>query len=158
MFGIVRIFALAIAGAVWLLAAESAHPTADLLSEILKINTSNPPGHEAELAALLASKFKPLGFEIDIINTPETGKAHFIARLKGDGTQKPILIAAHADVVGVEDARSGRWIRSPASLKTAMYMAAALSTSKVDWAVFAQAVLMIARNKVPLHRDIYLPL
>ena len=28
--------------------------------------------------------------------------AHVIARLKGDGSKKPILLAAHADVVGVE--------------------------------------------------------
>ena len=99
MFGIARLAAVCGTLAV---AAEPPHPTAELLSEILRVNTSNPPGHEAELAALLAAKFKPLGFEIDIIQTPETGKSHFIARLKGDGTQKPILLAAHADVVGVE--------------------------------------------------------
>ena len=30
------------------------------------------------------------------------GKSHFIARLRGDGSKRPILLAAHADVVGVE--------------------------------------------------------
>src|SRR3954453_10952168 len=79
-----------------------ANETAALLTELIRINTSNPPGQEAKMAEFLAQKFRPLGFEIDIIPTPESGKAHFIARLRGDGSKKPILIAAHADVVGVE--------------------------------------------------------
>src|SRR6266545_6601801 len=78
------------------------HPTADLLTELIRVNTSNPPGQEGKLAEFLAAKLKPLGFEVDIFPTPEAGKAHLIARLKGDGTRKPILLAAHADVVGVE--------------------------------------------------------
>lgn len=89
--------ALAVAGA-----QTPVNDTAKLLAEVIRVNTSNPPGNEAKLAALLKSKFEPLGFQIDIITTPEPTKAHFIARLKGDGSKKPILLAAHADVVGVE--------------------------------------------------------
>src|SRR3954468_1080045 len=85
----------------WGLSAQS-HPTADLLAELIRVNTSNPPGQEGALAAFLAARFRPLGFEVEIFPTPEPGKAHFIARLKGDGTRKPVLLAAHADVVGVE--------------------------------------------------------
>src|SRR6266576_1967536 len=75
---------------------------ARLLTEVIRVDTSNPPGNEGKLAEFLKTKFAPLGFEIDIIPTPTPGKAHFIARLRGDGTKKPILLAAHADVVGVE--------------------------------------------------------
>ena len=69
---------------------------------MIRIDNSNPPGHEAQLDDLLAAKLKPLGFEIDIVPTPEAGKSHLIARLRGDGSKKPILLAAHADTVGVE--------------------------------------------------------
>ena len=150
MPGFVRLYSLLAASTV-LIAAE--HPTADLLGEILRVDTSNPPGHEAELAALLAAKFKPLGFEIDIIPTPETGKAHFIARLKGDGTQKPILIAAHADVVGVE---REKWSVDPFAgvIKDGYVYGRGAIDFKGGLAVFAQAVMMIAKNKIPLHRDI----
>jgi len=86
----------------FLLTAAALAQTADFLAEIIRVNTSNPPGQEGKLDELLATKFKPLGFEVDIIQTPEPGKAHFIARLRGDGSKKPILLAAHADVVGVE--------------------------------------------------------
>ena len=82
--------------------AAAQDPTAALLSEVIRVNTSNPPGREGALAELLAPRFRAAGFTVDIVPTPEAGKAHFIARLKGDGSKRPILLAAHADVVGVE--------------------------------------------------------
>src|SRR5260370_14179995 len=85
------LFRLAIAALICLgldheaLAQRKEHPTADLLSELIRVDTSNPPGNEGKLDELLAAKFRPLDFEIEIIPTPEPGKAHFIARIKGDG-------------------------------------------------------------------------
>src|SRR5260370_3321015 len=81
-------------------AAGPVNDTAALLADIIRIDTSNPPGNEAKLAAFLKTKFAPLGLEIDIIPTPDPAKAHFIARLKGDGSKPPVLLAAHAAAVG----------------------------------------------------------
>jgi acetylornithine deacetylase/succinyl-diaminopimelate desuccinylase-like protein len=132
---------------------EAGNPTAALLQELIRINTSNPPGLEGKMAKFLAQKFKPLGFEIDIIPTPETGKAHFIARLRGDGSKKPILIAAHADVVGVE---REKWSVDPFAgvIKDGYVLGRGAIDFKGGLAVFAQAVMMIAKNKIPLSRDI----
>lgn len=87
------------------MAAQGSSPsdaTTRLLQELIRLDTSNPLGHEGQMAELLASKLEPLGFEIEIVPTPEAGKAHLLARLRGDGSRKPILLASHADVVGVE--------------------------------------------------------
>ena len=134
-------------------AFQPSNPTADLLVELLKVNTSNPPGNEGALDALLASKFRPLGFEIDIIPTPQAGKSHFIARLKGDGTKKPILLAAHADTVGIE---REKWSVDPylGVIKDGYIYGRGAIDFKGGLAVFAEAVLDLARNKVPLHRDV----
>jgi acetylornithine deacetylase/succinyl-diaminopimelate desuccinylase-like protein len=144
------IFGLTISG----LAAQS-HPTADLLSELIRVNTSNPPGHEAAMAEFLAAKLKPLGFEVDIFATPEPGKSHFIARLKGDGTRKPILLAAHADVVGVE---REKWTLDPfaGTIRDGYVFGRGAIDFKGGLAVFTQAVILLARNRVPLHRDVIL--
>jgi acetylornithine deacetylase/succinyl-diaminopimelate desuccinylase-like protein len=144
-------FAAALSFSLPALAAD--HPTADLLAEIIRVNTSNPPGHEAHLAELLASKFKPLGFQIDIIPTPEPGKAHFIARIKGDGTKKPLLLASHADVVGVE---REKWSVDPFAgvIKDGYVYGRGAIDFKGGVAVFAQAVMMLAMKHVPLHRDV----
>jgi acetylornithine deacetylase/succinyl-diaminopimelate desuccinylase-like protein len=127
--------------------------TAKLLQELIRVNTSNPPGNEAQLAALLKTKFAPLGFEIDIIPTPDPAKAHFIARLKGDGSKKPILLAAHADVVGVE---REKWTVDPFAgvIRDGYVMGRGAIDFKGGLAVFAQAVMMLAKNKIPLARDV----
>jgi acetylornithine deacetylase/succinyl-diaminopimelate desuccinylase-like protein len=133
--------------------AQSGNPTADLLGEIIRVNTSNPPGQEGKLDELLATKFKPLGFEVEIIQTPEPGKAHFIARLRGDGSKKPILLAAHADVVGVE---REKWSLDPFEgvLKDGYIFGRGAIDFKGGLAVFAEAAMMLAKNKVPLARDV----
>lgn len=133
--------------------AGSADSTARLLVEVLQVDTSNPPGNEGKLADFLAGKFKPLGFEVDIIPTPEAGKAHFIARLRGDGSKKPILLAAHADVVGVE---REKWSLDPFAgiIKDGYVYGRGAIDFKGGLAVFARAVMMLAENKVPLARDV----
>src|ERR1700679_513783 len=93
---------IGIIGVLMCAAARAQSPTAALLAELIRVDTSNPPGNEAKIDELLAAKLRPLGFQIDIIPTPVAGKSVMFARLKGDGSAKPVLIAAHGDVVGVE--------------------------------------------------------
>jgi len=131
------------------------NPTAELLSQLIRIDTSNPPGQEAKIAELLASKFRALGIDVTIVPTPEPGKAHFIARLKGDGTKKPVLLAAHADVVGVE---RDKWTLDPFGgvVKDGYVYGRGAIDFKGGIAVFAEAVMMLAKNHVPLRRDVIL--
>jgi acetylornithine deacetylase/succinyl-diaminopimelate desuccinylase-like protein len=129
------------------------NPTAELLGEVIRVDTSNPPGNEGELARLLETKFAPLGFEIDIVQTPQDGKAHFIARLRGDGSKRPVLLAAHADVVGVEP---DKWTQAPFGgdiVDGYVYGRGAIDF-KGGLAVFAEAIMRLARNDVALARDV----
>ena len=66
-------------------------PTASLLQELIRVDTSNPPGNEGKLDELLAPKFRALGFQVEIIPTPQAGKTVMFARLKGDGSAKPAV-------------------------------------------------------------------
>jgi acetylornithine deacetylase/succinyl-diaminopimelate desuccinylase-like protein len=133
--------------------AHAANPTADLLVELIRVDTSNPPGNENKLDELLAAKLRPLGFEVDIFPTPQPGKTHMIARLKGDGSAKPVLIASHADVVGVE---RDKWSVDPFAgvIKDGYVYGRGAIDFKGGVAVFAEAVMRLARNKIPLKRDV----
>jgi acetylornithine deacetylase/succinyl-diaminopimelate desuccinylase-like protein len=133
--------------------SDTSSPTARLLAELIRIDTSNPPGREGAVADFLAPRFRDLGFQVDIVPTPEPGKSHFFARLKGDGSKKPILLAAHADVVGVE---REKWTVDPFAgvIKDGYVFGRGAIDFKGGLAVFAEAVLMLARNKVPLARDV----
>ena len=130
-----------------------ADPTAALLVELIRANTSNPPGNTGSVANLLAPKFKALGFQVDIIQTPDTGKAHFIARLHGNGSKRPVLIAAHADVVGVE---REKWTVDPfaGTVKDGYVFGRGAIDFKGGIAVFARAAMMLAERKIPLDRDV----
>ena len=133
--------------------AQAVDPTAQLLSEIIRINTSNPPGRTRELADLLAPRFRAAGFTVEIIQTPDSAKVHFIARLKGDGTRKPILLAAHADVVGVE---REKWSLDPFAgiIRDGHVYGRGAIDFKGGLAVFAMAALRLGERKVPLSRDV----
>src|SRR5438477_5383743 len=128
-------------------------PTAALLVELIKVNTSNPPGTTAGIAALLAPRFKALGFEVDVVQTPDSGKVHLIARLRGNGSKRPILVAAHGDVVGVEPEK---WTVDPFAgvVKDGRVYGRGAIDFKGGMAVFARAVMMLAERRIPLARDV----
>jgi acetylornithine deacetylase/succinyl-diaminopimelate desuccinylase-like protein len=132
---------------------QASNPTAELLAEVIRLNTSNPPGNEDLISQFLAPRFKALGFEVEIIPTPVAGKSHFIARLRGDGSKKPILLAAHSDVVGVE---REKWTVDPFAgvIKDGYVFGRGAIDFKGGMAVFARAVMMLAERKVPLARDV----
>jgi acetylornithine deacetylase/succinyl-diaminopimelate desuccinylase-like protein len=127
--------------------------TADLLSELIKLDTSNPPGRETQVGDLLAARMKPLGFEITQVPTPEAGKSHFFARLKGDGSKRPVLLAAHADVVGVE---REKWSVDPFGgvVRDGHVYGRGAIDFKGGIAVFARAVMQLAERDIPLARDV----
>jgi acetylornithine deacetylase/succinyl-diaminopimelate desuccinylase-like protein len=134
-------------------AASPVDPTAALLAEVIRLDTSNPPGVTQALADLLAGRFRAAGFSIEIIPTPDSGKVHFIARLKGDGSKRPVLLAAHADVVGVE---REKWSVDPFAgvIKDGHVYGRGAIDFKGGLAVFAIAALRLAEQKVPLARDV----
>jgi len=144
---------LAFAGSLGAQAAPPLDPTASLLTEIIRINTSNPPGRTQALAELLGARFRAAGFTVEIFPTPDSAKVHFIARLKGDGTKKPILLAAHADVVGVE---REKWTLDPFAgvVRDGYVYGRGAIDFKGGMAVFATAALRLAERKVPLARDV----
>ncbi len=155
------LFKLAIVSGVCLIltqqgtAQRKQDPTADLLIELIRVNSSNPPGNNRDLAELLAKKFRALGVEVEIIPTPDADKVHFIARVKGDGSKKPVLLAAHGDVVGVE---RQKWTVDPfaGTVKDGYIYGRGAMDFKGGIAVFAEAIMELVKNHVPLHRDVIL--
>jgi acetylornithine deacetylase/succinyl-diaminopimelate desuccinylase-like protein len=134
--------------------AQAVDPTAALLAELIRANTSNPPGNETRVGEVLLPKFRALGIDAKIIRPAgDTTKGTFIARIKGDGSKRPVLLAAHADVVGVE---REKWSLDPFAgvIKGDHVYGRGAVDFKGGMAVFARAVMMLAERKVPLSRDV----
>ncbi len=75
----------------------------DIFVNHLRINTSNPPGNEKPAARFLGALCEAEGIEVEYIETaPE--REVLVARLRGDGSKRPIMLCNHTDVVPVEEA------------------------------------------------------
>jgi acetylornithine deacetylase/succinyl-diaminopimelate desuccinylase-like protein len=75
----------------------------DLMQQYLRVNTSNPPGNEIEAARFFKKIFDQHGIENEIFEY-KPGRANIIARLKGNGSKRPIILLSHTDVVTAEPA------------------------------------------------------
>ena len=80
---------------------DSAAETVRHLQELIRIDTVNPPGNELPLARYLDRVLTADGIETQLFE-PAAMRAALVARVRGDGSRKPVLLMAHMDVVGVE--------------------------------------------------------
>jgi len=79
------------------------------LQQMIRMDTVNPPGNEIAVARYLDSVFKTAGIETHLFE-PAPGRAALVARLRGDGSRRPVIVMGHMDVVGVERAH---WSTDP---------------------------------------------
>ena len=134
------------------LAAQDTDSTALLLAQLIRANSSNPPGHTQQIADILGPLFRARGFQVDVIPTPDSAKVHFFARLKGNGSKKPLLLAAHADVVGVE---REKWTVDPFGgvIKDGAVYGRGAIDFKGGLAVFARAAMLLADLQQSIAQD-----
>jgi acetylornithine deacetylase/succinyl-diaminopimelate desuccinylase-like protein len=124
----------------------------DLMQRYLRINTSNPPGNEMATAQFLKSTLAREGVQSEIFEyTP--GRANIIARIKGDGSKRPIILLSHMDVVTADAAK---WRVDPFSaeiLEGSIYGRGALDM-KSEGLLQLMTMIIIAREKPHLTRDV----
>ena len=81
--------------------AALARESQAVLSDYLRVNTTNPPGNEILGARFLKAILDREGIEARIVDTTELGanRANLYARLRGNGSKKAIALVHHLDVV-----------------------------------------------------------
>ena len=75
--------------------------TIALLQSLIRFDTTNPPGNELPLAEFIMSLLRGEGVDTKLL-VPSPNRAAVVARLRGDGRERPIILLSHMDVVGVE--------------------------------------------------------
>ncbi len=127
-----------------------------LLKQLIELDTTNPPGNEELAANAMAKVLKDAG--LDPVVVPfAPGRSNVVARLHGDGSQKPILLLAHLDVVG---AAGQPWTVPPFKLteKDGFLYGRGVIDDK-GWVAIATAVFLdLARTHTKLKRDVILAL
>lgn len=124
----------------------------DLMRQYLRINTSNPPGNEIEAARFFKAIFDKEGIQSEIFEY-KPGRANIIARLKGNGSKRPIILLNHTDVVTAEPSA---WRVDPFSadiVDGSIYGRGALDM-KGDGLLHLMTMIILARERTPLSRDV----
>ena len=85
----------------------------ELLQELIRVETVNPPGNETRAAELLREYLGDHGVESELYaKVPE--RANLVARIPGTGTGPRLVLLSHTDTV-LADPASGSSTRGPAS-------------------------------------------
>jgi acetylornithine deacetylase/succinyl-diaminopimelate desuccinylase-like protein len=131
-----------------------------LLQNLIRFDTTNPPGNEAPCIAYLADVLKRAGFETTILAT-DPQRPNLIARLEGKRTAPPLLLYGHADVVTTANQEwthppfAGEWVdgfiwgRGALDMKggLAMMVAAFLRAKAEGWTPAGDVVLAILSDE-----------
>lgn len=119
---------------------------------ILRLDTSNPPGNETLVIDYLKSVLDREGIETKVFaNDPK--RANLVARLRGNGKKRPVLIMGHTDVVTVDPTK---WKHPPFSAtREGGYVYGRGSVDDKDNVVACLMVmLLLKRMNTPLDRDV----
>jgi acetylornithine deacetylase/succinyl-diaminopimelate desuccinylase-like protein len=83
-----------------------------LLRELIEINTTHSVGSTGKAAEAMAARLRTAGFDASDVQVlgPHSAHANLVARLRGTGARKPILLISHLDVV---EARKEDWTTDP---------------------------------------------
>ncbi len=122
------------------------------LQDLLRFDTRNPPGNETQAAEHLRAVLQSEGIESKIVG-PHPDRGTIIARLHGDGSEAPLLLMSHTDVVAVEPEK---WTYAPFSGTIAnecIYGRGALDMKNMV-AMELMTMLLLKRTGVPLKRDV----
>lgn len=128
---------------------------AELLSyyrALIGIDTSNPPGNETRVVSYLRSVLDRDRIPYQVFAL-EPDRANLVARLKGSGVKRPLIIMGHTDVVGVDRAR---WKTDPfvATFRNGFISGRGAIDDKSHVATGLMTLLLLKRAGVPLARDV----
>jgi acetylornithine deacetylase/succinyl-diaminopimelate desuccinylase-like protein len=125
-----------------------------LLSDLIRINTTNPPGNETQAATFIAKYLAVEGFKTDIIESAP-GRGSAITRLKGTGEKPNLLLLSHLDVVA---ANPNEWSVDPfaGAIEDGYVYGRGAYDMKCMTAIEMLVIKYLKKNNVPLKGDVVL--
>jgi acetylornithine deacetylase/succinyl-diaminopimelate desuccinylase-like protein len=119
---------------------------------LLRMDTSDPPGNEAPAVEYLKAVLQKEGIEVKTFGL-EANRPNLVARLKGNGKKRPLLLMGHTDVVTVDPTK---WTYPPfsATRKDGYVYGRGSLDDKPHVVNGLMMLLLLKRLNVKLERDI----
>ncbi|MCU1382704.1 MAG: dapE 1 [Acidobacteria bacterium] len=119
---------------------------------VLRLDTRNPPGNEVVVAEYVKGVLDKEGIAAQIVGS-DPRRPNLIARLKGNGRKRPLLVMGHSDTVTTDEAK---WTHPPLSATRAGGYVYGRGTidDKDNLTAALMTMIMLKRLHVPLDRDV----
>jgi acetylornithine deacetylase/succinyl-diaminopimelate desuccinylase-like protein len=131
----------------------------DILKQLIEIDTTEATGNTTTAAKAMAARLKEAGFpdEDVLVIGPDERHGNLVARLRGSGARRPILLIAHLDVV---PARREDWSVDPFKFleKDGYYYGRGTTDIKNGVTILVTNLIRLAREKYRPDRDLILAL
>jgi acetylornithine deacetylase/succinyl-diaminopimelate desuccinylase-like protein len=124
------------------------------LQDLIRFNTTNPPGNELPCVTYIQQRLAAENIESTILESAP-GRGSIVARLRGDGSARPLLLLGHIDVVPTEPSQ---WSHPPFSAEIVdgyLWGRGAIDMKGLA-ALELELFLLLKRLGVPLKRDVIL--
>jgi acetylornithine deacetylase/succinyl-diaminopimelate desuccinylase-like protein len=119
---------------------------------LIRLDTTNPPGNETRATDYIKKVLDAEGIPV-IVTARDAGRANLIARIKGNGSKRPLLIMGHTDTVKVDPAK---WQFPPfsATRRDGYIYGRGAVDDKDNLTAAMMTMLLLKRAKLPLDRDV----
>jgi acetylornithine deacetylase/succinyl-diaminopimelate desuccinylase-like protein len=119
---------------------------------LVQINTSSPPGNETAAVNYLKQALEAEGIGVNTFAL-DPARANLVARIRGNGSKRPLLLMAHTDVVGVQ---REKWPVDPfgAIVQDGYVWGRGTRDDKDNLAANLMVMLLLKRNAVAIDRDV----
>src|SRR4051812_16730900 len=120
--------------------------------DLIRLNTSSPPGNETKAVDYLRKVLEDNGIPTQTFAL-DPNRANLVARLKGNGSKRPLLILAHTDVVPVQ---REKWPVDPfgAIIKDGYVWGRGSTDDKPILTALLMTMLLLKRTGATLDRDV----
>ena len=119
---------------------------------VLRLDTRNPPGNEVVVAEYVKGVLAKEGIDATIVGS-DPKRPNLIARLKGNGRKKPILVMGHSDTVTTDEKK---WTYPPlsATREGGYVYGRGTIDDKDNLTAGLMTMILLKRLNVPLDRDV----
>ncbi|HEX5083274.1 MAG TPA: M20/M25/M40 family metallo-hydrolase [Blastocatellia bacterium] len=131
----------------------------EIFQQLIEINTTDSAGDTTAAARAMAERLRAAGFPDEDVKVlgPHPRKGNLVARLRGTGARKPILLLAHLDVV---EAKREDWSFDPFKFleKDGYYYGRGTSDDKAMAAIFVANLIRFKKEGFKPDRDVIVAL
>ncbi len=120
---------------------------------LVQLDTTNPPGNETRVVEYVKKVLEAEGIPVTVA-AQDPARANLIARLKGNGSKRPLLIMGHSDTVQVDLSKWTTFGPFSAARKDGYVYGRGTLDDKPDVTAGLMTMLLLKRSKVALDRDV----